>query len=120
MINFILSRIASFRHAFRGLWYVLRTQKNAWIHAIVTAAVIVVGSWLIQTKALNRGIAEVRIDGKMVRTLDLFSAGTQWQASTTFDRLAAAPHLLELKVSGQKNAQSSGLFVDLDAIRVSP
>ena len=46
MKNFIRSRIASFGHAFRGLWYVLRTQQNAWIHATLTAMVIVLGVWL--------------------------------------------------------------------------
>ena len=40
------SRIESFRHAFAGLWYVLRTQRNAWIHAIATLVVIVIGLWL--------------------------------------------------------------------------
>jgi diacylglycerol kinase (ATP) len=46
MKSFILSRLASFRHAFRGWWYVLRTQHNTWIHASVTAAVIILGLWL--------------------------------------------------------------------------
>lgn len=46
MIPFIRSRIASFGHAFRGLWYVLRTQHNAWIHAVVTLVVIALGTWL--------------------------------------------------------------------------
>lgn len=32
------SRAASFRHAFSGWWYVLRTQRNAWIHAVATVA----------------------------------------------------------------------------------
>jgi diacylglycerol kinase len=40
------SRLASFRHAFAGWWYVLRTQRNAWIHAIISTAVFVVGVWL--------------------------------------------------------------------------
>ncbi len=40
------SRWHSFRHAFSGLWYVLRTQRNAWIHATITIAVILLGSWL--------------------------------------------------------------------------
>jgi len=40
------SRIASFRHAFAGWWYVLRTQRNAWIHALSTLVAIVLGSWL--------------------------------------------------------------------------
>ncbi len=46
MITFIKSRLASFRHAFRGLWYVLRTQKNAWVHAVSTTIVVLLGLWL--------------------------------------------------------------------------
>jgi diacylglycerol kinase (ATP) len=40
------SRLQSFQHAFAGLWYVLRTQRNAWIHAIITLSVIGMGCWL--------------------------------------------------------------------------
>lgn len=46
MLAFLRSRIASFGHAFHGLWYVLRTQRNAWIHAIVTLVVLLLGLWL--------------------------------------------------------------------------
>jgi diacylglycerol kinase (ATP) len=46
MLDFIKSRITSFGHAFRGWAYVLRTQKNAWIHAMVTAFVVLMGIWL--------------------------------------------------------------------------
>jgi diacylglycerol kinase len=41
-----VSRLASFRYAFAGWWYVLRTQRNAWIHALVSLAVVAVGFWL--------------------------------------------------------------------------
>jgi diacylglycerol kinase (ATP) len=44
--EFIYSRMTAFGHAFRGWWYVLLTQHNAWIHSIVAAAVIVLGLWL--------------------------------------------------------------------------
>jgi diacylglycerol kinase (ATP) len=44
--TFITSRIAAFGHAFRGWWYVLRTQHNAWIHSLVATLVILVGFWL--------------------------------------------------------------------------
>jgi diacylglycerol kinase (ATP) len=44
------SRLASFRHAFAGWWHVLRTQRNAWIHAIISTGVLVLGLWL----GLNR------------------------------------------------------------------
>jgi diacylglycerol kinase (ATP) len=47
MLPFIISRIASFRHAFRGLWYVLRTQKNTWVHTVATIFVVMLGWWLV-------------------------------------------------------------------------
>lgn len=46
MIQFLRSRLPAFRHAFSGLGYVLRTQKNAWIHASATVLVIVLAFWL--------------------------------------------------------------------------
>ena len=44
--EFIISRIASFGHAFRGWAYVLKTQQNAWIHSAVSIVVFVLGLWL--------------------------------------------------------------------------
>jgi diacylglycerol kinase (ATP) len=41
--NFIVSRFNSFKFAFKGWAYVLRTQKNAWIHLAATTLVIAVG-----------------------------------------------------------------------------
>ncbi len=38
-------RIRSFRYATRGVWLVIRTQRNAWIHAAATAAVVGAGFW---------------------------------------------------------------------------
>jgi len=73
---------------------------------------------LVYTKTVNRGIAEVWIDGKKASALDLYAPSTVWQSSTTLDGLPSATHVLELKVSGQKNAAAKGFFVDLDAIRV--
>jgi diacylglycerol kinase (ATP) len=40
------SRLASFRHAFAGWWYVLRSQRNAWIHAVASVVVFGMGFWL--------------------------------------------------------------------------
>jgi|YNPNPStandDraft_1061719.scaffolds.fasta_scaffold23840_3 diacylglycerol kinase (ATP) len=45
------NRLDSFRHAFAGCWYVLRTQRNAWIHAAISLMVIGVGLWLRLTPA---------------------------------------------------------------------
>lgn len=40
------SRLASFRYAFAGWWYMLRTQRNAWIHAVISTVVFGLGLWL--------------------------------------------------------------------------
>ena len=44
--TFFSSRYHSFRYAFHGWGYVLRTQRNAWIHSLVATLVILVGLWL--------------------------------------------------------------------------
>jgi diacylglycerol kinase (ATP) len=46
MKDFFISRYHSFEHAFRGWWFVIRTQKNAWLHAIITTMVILLAIWL--------------------------------------------------------------------------
>jgi diacylglycerol kinase len=46
MWNFILSRLRSFGNAFRGFWYVLRTQRNAWIHAVIATLIFFLSLWL--------------------------------------------------------------------------
>jgi diacylglycerol kinase len=46
MIPFLQSRAQSFRFAFQGFWFVLRTQKNAWIHAVVSIIVFILSFWL--------------------------------------------------------------------------
>ena len=46
MSDFIRSRLRAFHHAFRGLWFVIKTQRNAWIHAVVSLLVIAVSFWL--------------------------------------------------------------------------
>jgi diacylglycerol kinase len=40
--DFFRSRIKAFGYAFSGWWYVIRTQRNAWIHMVVSIAVILV------------------------------------------------------------------------------
>ncbi len=36
----VSGRVRSFGHAFRGIAFLLRTQHNAWIHALASVAVI--------------------------------------------------------------------------------
>ena len=44
--DFLVSRWHSFGHAIRGWVYVLRTQQNAWVHAVAALAVCLLGVWL--------------------------------------------------------------------------
>lgn len=46
MKEFFISRIRSFRYAFQGWGYVLRTQRNAWIHSAIATVVFLIGLWL--------------------------------------------------------------------------
>lgn len=46
MWAFIRSRAKSFKPALAGWAYVLRSQQNAWIHALASLIVFVVSAWL--------------------------------------------------------------------------
>lgn len=46
MPGFFKSRARSFRYAFSGWWYVIHTQRNAWIHAIFSLLVVILSFWL--------------------------------------------------------------------------
>ena len=47
----IAARIRSVRFALSGLWYMLKTQHNAWIHLAATAVVCAAGAYLRVTAA---------------------------------------------------------------------
>jgi diacylglycerol kinase (ATP) len=46
MRDFFITRAKAFGYAFAGWRYVLRTQRNAWIHAIASITVLLVSAWL--------------------------------------------------------------------------
>ncbi len=46
MIKFLQSRARSFGYAFSGMWFMLRTQRNAWIHALASLMVLLLATWL--------------------------------------------------------------------------
>ena len=46
LIKFVRSRIISLRNALVGWWHVIKTQQNAWIHAVATVTVITLAFWL--------------------------------------------------------------------------
>jgi hypothetical protein len=70
------------------------------------------------TKASNRGIAAVTIDGANQGSIDLYSVEPQWQSSARFTYLGPGRHLLVIRVTGESRAASTGKFVDLDSLQV--
>ncbi|MEN9562055.1 MAG: putative diacylglycerol kinase [Chloroflexota bacterium] len=46
MKDFFASRVRAFHYAFQGWGYVLRTQRNAWIHSAIATVVFLLGLWL--------------------------------------------------------------------------
>jgi hypothetical protein len=69
----------------------------------------------IHTKAANRGIADISLDGSHVATVDLFRAATAWQAEYSIPATERGRHTLSIAVSSAHHRDSSGTFVDLDA-----
>ncbi len=47
----VRGRIRSFGYAIRGIWTMLRTQHNAWIHVVATVMVGVAGIWFQVSRA---------------------------------------------------------------------
>jgi hypothetical protein len=71
----------------------------------------------VYTKAANRGMADITIDGVRKATLDLYSPKTEWQSRTTFT-LGAGQHLAVITILADKNPKSSDRFIDVDAFEV--
>ena len=77
------------------------------------------GVALVMDEAPNRGIAEVRLDGTLVATLDLYDADTLVRRvlyTTSF--AGVGTHTVELRVTGTRNPLSTSRRVDLDAVVV--
>lgn len=72
----------------------------------------------VYTRAMNRGIVEVWIDGKPKGHVDLYGPQTVWRCQHKVEALGDGVHRIELRVTGQRNPAASGTYVDLDALIV--
>jgi glycosyltransferase involved in cell wall biosynthesis len=70
------------------------------------------------TKAPNRGLAAITIDGASKGNVDLYSPTIEWQSWSRFCCLGPGKHLVVIRVVGQNSPGSTGRFVDLDSFRV--
>ena len=74
MLSFIRSRAQSFKYAFEGWWYVIRTQKNAWIHTVVSILALVTGLWL---QLIPRDWAVIALAVAMVWAAEFFNTALE-------------------------------------------
>jgi diacylglycerol kinase len=96
--DYITSRIKSFKYAFDGWWCVLRTQRNAHIHALATICVIVLGSllklrsqdWAILVLTIGAVWTAECINTAIEATIDLVSPQKHPLAKIAKDAGAAA------------------------------
>jgi hypothetical protein len=108
---------------FRGAWTRSRGFNGPYRHSIsytnipsAEATFAFEGQSLtyVYTKAPNRGVARMEIDG-VAHAIDLYSPDVQWQARKEFCCLTPGRHLVVLRATGEKQPQSQGAFIDLDA-----
>ena len=72
----------------------------------------------VYTRASNRGIAEVWIDGVRRDRPDLYSPRTIWRSQSRYQGLGDADHTIEIRVTGERNPRANNCFVDLDGLVV--
>ena len=70
------------------------------------------------TKAPNRGLAELTIDGASRAIVDLYSPKVEWRSRLRVCCLTNSRHLAVLRVVGRKRAASAGQYVDVDTFVV--
>lgn len=102
----IRSRLKSLQHALVGWGYVIRTQQNAWIHALATVLVIVVAIWL---KVTTRDWALLALAIAMVWTAEFLNTALEVVVDI------ASPELHPLAKVGKDVGAASVLIAALSA-----
>ena len=90
--------LESFRFAFSGLWYALRTQRNTRIHLTIAAAVVVLGlyldlsyvHWAILTLTIGFVLVSEMLNTVAETLVDLVSPGYHPLAKVVKDLTAGA------------------------------
>jgi diacylglycerol kinase (ATP) len=106
MRRFAASRVRSFGHAFEGWWYVLRTQRNARVHAIIALAVLGLSFWL-QLDALRWAV--ILLTMVMVFAAEFFNTAIEAVVDL------ASPHEHPLAKVGKDVAAAAVLIAALGA-----
>ncbi|MGA2274416.1 MAG: glycosyltransferase family 2 protein [Bryobacteraceae bacterium] len=74
----------------------------------------------VYTKAWNRGIAEIVIDGVTRGSVDLYSPRIEWQNRVAFCCFAPGRHELAIRATGRHSPAATGSYIDVDALIVGP
>jgi hypothetical protein len=72
---------------------------------------------LITAKGPAFGKVDIYVDGSLVGNFDLYSASAVWQYEILITGLADGDHVVEVRVSGSKNASSSGTGIVVDGYK---
>ncbi|MGA2490818.1 MAG: diacylglycerol kinase family protein [Anaerolineales bacterium] len=107
--EFFVSRACSFRHAFQGWWYVLRTQRNAWIHTAISILVLLVAVWL---RLSLRDWAVLFLTIALVWTAEFINTALEAVVDL------ASPHQHPLAKVGKDVGAAAVLLASLSAILV--
>ncbi len=94
----IIARARSFKHAFRGIGIMLRTQHNAWVHMVAAIVAIVLGfkfdisyaEWSVLVLAMGFVLASEAFNTAMEIDIDLTSPEYHPYAKATKDVAAGA------------------------------
>jgi hypothetical protein len=77
-----------------------------------------VGFDYVFTRAFNRGMALILVDGKEAARLDAYSPNTKWQAHASIANLAPRRHDILIRVLPARNSAATDYYVDLDSVVV--
>ena len=117
------------RMVFTGYWTRMRNQPSAYRNTIAVSDdpgggvkfnLEGRGFRYTYTRAMNRGRAEIVIDGDRKAIVDLYTPANGWQAQSTIAGLAPGAHRVAINVLHQKDAAASGYFIDIDSIEPLP
>lgn len=108
-MDFLRLRARSFGYAFAGWWYVLRTQRNAWIHAV--ASILVFGMALA-LRLQPRDIALLVLTVAMVWTAEFLNTALEAVVDL------ASPELHPLAKVGKDVSAAAVLVAALAAVLI--
>jgi len=94
----ITNRIKSFGYAFKGIWFLIRTQENMIIHLIAAIVVIIAGfvlkinsiEWIMIVLAIGFVMVTEAINTAIEQFIDFISPGYNYSAGKAKDLGAGA------------------------------